>query len=121
MISKNRPDLKTTLDNAMREIEHDKPFYKEDLYKEYMSAEKYEVLTEEERRWISGHGAIRIGYYKEDSGISKVDQKTGEVVGAINDYIKHATDCLGNQTLQFELVGFDTQPEEHAALHDKEH
>lgn len=116
VVSKDRPDLKVELDNAMREIEHDKPFYKEDLYKEYMSGETYEVLTEEEQSWMNQHGTIRVGYYKADSGVSKVDPDTGEVVGAINDYIKHAESCLGNQTLKFELIGFNTQAEEHEAL-----
>ena len=119
VVSRDRPDLKVELDNAMREMEHDKPFYKEDLYKEYMSAETYEVLTEEEQNWINSHGSIRVGYYKYDSGVSKIDSKTGEVVGAINDYIKHAESCLGNQTLKFELIGFDTQDEEHKALKER--
>ncbi len=116
VINKDRPDLKVELDNAMREIEHDKPFYKEDLYKEYMSTESYEVLAEEEQNWLDRHGAIRVGYYKGDSGVSMIDSDTGELVGGINDYIKHASDCLGNRVLEFELIGFDTQPEEYEAL-----
>lgn len=115
-INKDRGDLKTKLDNAMREIEHDKPFYKEDLYKEYMSAESYEVLSEEEKSWLLKHGMIRVGYYKGDSGVSRIDENTGEIVGAINDYIKHAKNCLGNQRLKFKLIGFDTQPEQYKAL-----
>lgn len=116
VVSKSRPDLKAELDNAMREMEHDKPFYKEDLYKKYMSAESYEVLSDEEQDWLSRHGTIRVGYYKNDSGVSKVDPDTGEPIGGINDYIKHATDCLGNQTLEFELIGFDAQTKEYEAL-----
>lgn len=116
VINKNRPDLKKELDNAMRKIEHDKPFYKEDLYKKYFSSESYEILSEEEQNWLNQHGVIRVGYHKGDSGVSVIDSDTGEIIGAINDYIKHATGCLGNQVLKFKLIGFDTQPEQYEAL-----
>lgn len=115
-INKNRPDLKAELDNAMRKIEHDKPFYKEDLYKKYFSAESYEILSPEEQNWLDQHGVIRVGYHTGDSGVSVIDPDTGKIVGAINDYIKHATNCLGNQVLKFKLIGFDTQPEQYEAL-----
>lgn len=116
VINKNRTDLKAELDNAMRKIEHDKPFYKEDLYKKYFSAESYEILSQEEQNWLDQHGAIRVGYYTGDTGVSAIAPDTGELIGAINDYIKHATDCLGNQILKFKLVGYDTQPEQYKAL-----
>ena len=115
-INKDRPDLKKEIDNAMRQIEHDKPFYKEDLYKKYLSAETYEILSEEEQLWLAGHGDIRVGYYKEDSGVSMTDPDTGELVGALNDYVEHATDCLGNQTMHFKLIGFDSQQAQYEAL-----
>ncbi len=116
VINKDRADLKDKLDNAMRQIEHDKPFYKEDLYKRYFSAESYEILSPEEQDWLDLHGSIRVGYCRGDSGVSMIDPDTGELVGAINDYIRHATDCLGNQALQFELIGYDTQIEQYEAL-----
>ena len=49
VISKNRPDLKEALDNAMRRIAHDKPFYQDDLYQRYLSAQSVEILSTEER------------------------------------------------------------------------
>lgn len=116
VINKDRTDLKVELDNAMRKMEHDKPFYKEDLYKKYFSAESYEILSQEERSWIEQHGEIRIGYYTGDTGVSAIAPDTGELIGAINDYTKHATSCLGNQILKFKLIGFDTQPDQYEAL-----
>ncbi len=33
------------------------------------------------------------------------------MIGVLGDYIRFAADCLDNQTLDFELVGFDSQEE----------
>lgn len=120
VINKDRPEIKEELDNAMRRIEHDKPFYKEDLYKKFLSSESYEILSEEEQRWLEQHGTIRIGYYKQDNGVSVINPENGELIGVINDYVKHAIHCLGNQTLHFELIGFDSQPEQYEALKNGE-
>ena len=118
VINKNRQDIKDELDNAMRRIEHDKPFYKEDLYKKFLSSESYEILSDEEQSWLNQHGSIRVGYYKNDDGISVINPDNGELIGIINDYIEHAANCLGNQKLKFELIGFDSQPEQYEALKD---
>ena len=116
VMNKERKDLKNELDTAMRRIEHDTPFYKEDLYKKFLSAKSYEILTQEELDWIKKHGKIRIGYFKNDVGVSMIHPEYGNLVGVINDYIKHAKDCLGNQELKFDLVGFDSQEEQFYAL-----
>lgn len=115
-INKNRPDLKEKLDNAMRKMENDKPFYADELYKKYLSAASSPVLSTEEKDWVDEHGAIRIGYLKNDYGFSSVDARSGEPVGVINDYIHFAADCLGEQTLQFQLAGFDSADEQMQAL-----
>lgn len=117
-INKNRPDLKEALDNAMRSMEYDKPFYSDDLYKQYLAAESVAVLSNEEKDWLAEHGAIRVGLLKEDNGVSKYDEETGTYTGVINDYVNYATDCLGNHALNFELTGFDSQDEEVQALKD---
>lgn len=111
-INKERPDLKEELDIAMRQIQHNTPFYADDLYKRYLSSNSLEVLTEEEHEWLTQHGSIRIGYLKNDSGISLDKAENNRPVGIINDYVDFASDCLGRQALQFELVGFDSQEEQ---------
>ena len=72
-VSKKRPDLKKKLDQAMQRIEKENPFYTEDLYKRYLSANSIETLTDEEQNWLEEHGAVRVGYLKSDVGISRVD------------------------------------------------
>ena len=115
-INKDRPDLKEELDNAMRALEEADPFYTADLYKRYFSLDYTPILTGEEKAWLRKHGAIRMGFWTSDRGVSTYDPATGELAGAITDYLQFATGCLGNQELEFQLVGYDSKEEELAAL-----
>ena len=115
-INKDRSDLKEELDNAMRALEEADPFYTADLYKRYFSLDYTPILTGEEKAWLRKHGAIRMGFWTSDSGVSTYDPATGELAGAITDYLQFATGCLGNQELEFQLVGYDSKEEELAAL-----
>ena len=120
VINKDRPDIKEELDNAMRKMQNDKPFYADELYQRYLSATSAAVLSSEEQDWLEKHGPIRVGWLNNDSGVSSEDTESGEVVGVINDYINFAADCLGNRKLDFELVEFDSQEEQIQALKDDE-
>ena len=55
-VSKKHPDLKEELDQAMQKIERENPFYAEDLYKRYLSANSLETLTDEEQNWLEQSG-----------------------------------------------------------------
>ena len=62
------------------------------------------------------NGAIRMGFLTSDSGVSNFDPATGKLTGAITDYIQFATGCLGNQELEFQIVGYDSIEAELDAL-----
>ena len=115
-INKNRPDLKEELDDAMRALDEAVPFYTADLYKRYFSMDYTPILTGEEKAWLKEHGAIKMGFLTSDSGVSTFDSATGEFTGVITDYIQFAADCLGNQELEFQLVGYDSKEAELDAL-----
>ena len=115
-INKDRPDIKEELDDAMRALEDDAPFYTADLYKRYFSLDYTPILTGEEKTWLREHGAIKMGFLTGDSGVSTFDPATGELTGAITDYIQFAIDCLGNQKLEFQIVGYDSKETELNAL-----
>ena len=115
-INKDRPDLKEELDNAMCALEDSNPFYTADLYKKYFSLDYTPILTGEEKAWLKEHGAIRMGFLKDDIGISTFDPATGELTGAITDYIQFAIGSLGNQELEFQIVGYDSKETELDAL-----
>lgn len=107
-INKKRPDLKKELDNAMRSMEYDKPFYADELYQRYLASQSVAVLSGEEKEWLSNHGAIRIGYLNNDGGYSTLDAKRGKVVGVINDYVNYAKKSL-DHTLKFQLIAINEQ------------
>ena len=115
-INKDRADIKEELDNAMRALEDADPFYTADLYKRYFSLDYTPILTGEEKAWLKEHGAIRMGFLTGDSGVSTYDPATGEITGTITNYIQFARDCLGNQELVFQMVGYDSQKAELDAL-----
>ena len=115
-LNKNRSDLKEELDNAMRALDEAAPFYTADLYKRYFSLDYIPILTGEEKAWLKEHGAIRMGFLTSDRGVSTYDPATGEFTGVITDYIQFAADCLGNQELEFQLVGYDSKEAELDAL-----
>ena len=116
VLNKDRSDLKEELDNAMHALDEEAPFYTADLCKKYFSLGYKPILTGEEKAWLKEHGAIRMGFLTSDSGVSTYDPATGEITGTIIDYIQFAADCLGNQELEFQLVGYDDKEAELNAL-----
>ena len=116
VLNKDRADIKEELDNAMRALDEEAPFYTADLCKKYFSLDYKPILTGEEKAWLKEHGAIRMGFLTSDSGVSTYDPATGEITGTITDYIQFARDCLGNQELEFQLVGYDDKEAELNAL-----
>ena len=116
VFNKDRSDLKEELDNAMHALDEEAPFYTADLCKKYFSLDYKPILTGEEKAWLRKHGAIRMGFLTSDSGVSTYDPATGEITGTIIDYIQFAADCLGNQELEFQLVGYDDKEAELNAL-----
>lgn len=119
-ISKSRPDIKEALDSAMRRIRDDNPFYTDELYQRYLSAQTSAFLSSEEKEWLTQHGDIRIGYLNNDTGVSVLNQTTGRLTGVITDYVELARNCLQGETLKFELKGYDTRTEQLEALHNNE-
>ena len=116
VLNKDRPDLKEELDNAMHALDEEAPFYTADLCKKYFSLDYKPILTGEEKAWLRKHGALRMGFLTSDRGVSTYDPATGEITGTITDYIQFAADCLGNQELEFQLVGYDDKEAELNAL-----
>ena len=120
VINKDRSDIKTELDRAMRQLDQDSPFFKADLYKKYFTLDYNQILTGEEKSWMKEHGAIRIGFLSTDPAIFFMDKETGQLTGTLAEYVSYAKDCLGNQTLEFVLQEYDNYDELIRALQDRE-
>ena len=119
-INKERSDIKTELDRAMRQLEQDSPFFKADLYKKYFTLDYNQSLTGEEKSWLEEHGSIRIGFVNNDPAIFSMDEETGKLNGMLAEYISYAKDCLGNQRLKFGIQEYDDYNEMLQALQDRE-
>ena len=119
-INKERSDIKTELDYAMRQLEQDSPFFKADLYKKYFTLDYIQVLTGKEKVWVEEHGGIQIGFLNNDPAIFSMDEETGKLTGMLAEYISYAKDCLGNQTLEFNIHAYDDYDEMIQALRNRE-
>ena len=119
-INKERSDIKTELDWAMRQLDQDSPFFKSDLYKKYFTLDYTQILTGEEKSWMEEHGDIRIGFLNNDSTVFSMDEETGKLTGILVEYISYAKDCLGNQILDFDIQEYDDYNEMLQALQDHE-
>ena len=119
-INKERSDIKTELDYAMRQLEQDSPFFKADLYKKYFTLDYIQVLTGKEKVWVEEHGGIRIGFLNNDPAIFSMDEETGKLTGMLAEYTSYAKDCLGNQTLEFNIQAYDNYDEMIQAMQDRE-
>ena len=119
-INKERSDIKTELDYAMRQLEQDSPFFKADLYKKYFTLDYIQILTGKEKVWVEEHGGIQIGFLNNDPAIFSMDEETGKLTGMLAEYISYAKDCLGNQTLEFNIQAYDNYDEMIQALQNRE-
>ena len=106
-MNKERSDIKKELDSAMGQLDKDSPFFKADLYKKYFTLDYTQFLTGVEKSYIEDHGSIRIGFLDNDPVVFSMDQRSGQLSGTLTEYISYARDCLGNHTLDFDIVAFD--------------
>ena len=119
VINKERSDIKTELDRAMRQLDQDSPFFKADLYKKYFSLDYSQILTGEEKSWLEEHGSIRIGFLNNAPAVFSMDEETGKLGGTLTEYISYAKDCLKNQTLEFDMQAYDDYDEMLQALQER--
>ena len=119
-INKERSDIKTELDYAMCQLDQDSPFFKADMYKKYFTLDYNQSLTGGEKSWLEEHGDIRIGFMNNDPAIFSMDETTGKLTGMLSEYVSYAKECLGNQTLKFNIQDYDDYDEMLQALQNHE-
>ena len=119
-INKERSDIKTELDWAMRQLDQDSPFFKADLYKKYFTLDYCQSLTGGEKSWLEEHGSIRIGFLSNDTAVFSMDEENGKLTGMLAEYFSYAKDCLGNQTLEFNIQEYEDYDEMIQALQNRE-
>ena len=120
-VSKKRPDLVTELDAALNRIQDENKYYDQQLHDKYLkSAEANLYLSNLERKWISNHGAIRVGYQDNYLAFCARDPETGELTGALADYLEYASTAFENARVEFEPIAYDTMAEAIEAMKNGE-
>ena len=120
VMNKERSDVKTELDWAMRQLAQDSPFFQADLYKKYFTLDYNQILTGEEKSYLEEHGDIWVGFLNNDPAIFSMDEETGKLTGMLSEYISYAKDCLNDQTLEFNMKSYDNYDEMTQALQEHE-
>ena len=86
----------------------------------YFTLDYNQSLTGGEKSWLEEHGDIRMGFLNNDPAIFSMDKETGKLTGMLAEYISYAKDCLGNQTLEFNIQAYDNYDEMIQALQEHE-
>ncbi len=116
-INKNRPDLKQDLDVAMNRLFEDNRDFNQQLTEQFNRAGSVNsFLSPEEKEWVEKHGTIRVGYRAGFLPFCGTDGKTGELTGALADYLSFAETCQKNAKLSFEARAYTTVDEALQAL-----
>ena len=108
-VNKDRPDLLAELDAAMSRLQDESKYYNQKLYEKYFKnsgTDRY--LSVDELEWLSQHGTIRVGYQDNYLAFCAKDETTGELTGALKDYLDYASTGMENAHLDFEAVAYPT-------------
>ncbi len=108
-VSNAQPELLTELNAAMYRIQDENQFFNQELASKYLQTSNANLfLSTDEKAWLAEHGTIRVGYQDNYLAFCATDPETGELTGALKDYLEAATDCLENAQLQFEAIAYPT-------------
>ncbi|MBQ7516583.1 MAG: transporter substrate-binding domain-containing protein [Schwartzia sp.] len=108
-VNRNRPDLLDDLNAALSAIHEDDPNFSQRLSDETLSLTKTNAfLTPSQEDWLRKHGPVRVGYRDNYLPFCAKGSKTGDLTGALREYLVHAAASLKNADLRFETVPYPT-------------
>ena len=73
-------------------------------------------MSNTEKEWLNEHGTIRVGYQDNYLAFCAKDPKTGELTGALKDYLDYASTAFENGHIEFETIAYPTASEAMEAL-----
>ena len=107
-VSKKRPDLLAELNTAQSEIAVNEPNYINALRnKFYPVSISSRAFSDAEKKWISEHSKLRVGYLKNYLPYSDTD-KNGEVTGLVKDLVPKMFEELGLSSIEVSYSGYDS-------------
>ena len=106
-VSKERPDLLAELNNALSSIQDEDPYYNQRVSDEQIRLTKTNAyLPANLEDWLEEHGTIRVGYRDDYLPFCGTDKTTGDLTGALKDYLTYASNCLKKAQIKFEPVAY---------------
>ncbi len=108
-VNKNRPDLLSELNGALSSIHNENRHFNHEMYEQFINTSGANAfLSGDEMDWLAGHGPIRVGYQDNYLAFCSTDKSTGELTGALKDYLAYSETCMKNARLSFEPKGYPT-------------
>ena len=108
-VNKDRKDLLNELNNAMSSIQDENRYYNQQMSEKYLLRSGVNAfLTAKEKKWLKKHGPIKVGYQDNYLAFCAKDKDTGELTGALKNYLEEATRCLKNAKVEFKPKAYDT-------------
>ena len=108
-VKKDRLDLLAELDAAMNRIQDENKYFNQQLHDKYLlSANTERYLNSGEKEWLAKHGTIRVGYQDNYLAFCARDGETGELTGALKDFLDSASAALENVRVDFKPVAYPT-------------
>lgn len=108
-VNKDRPDLLSELNAAMSRIHDEDPYYNQKMYERFVQNRGSNAfLKSAEREWLASHGTIKVGYQDDYLAFCAEDSQTGELTGALKDFLDDASDCIANVHLDFDAIAYPT-------------
>ncbi len=101
----------------MVRIQEENAHYNLQLQEKYMRYSGANMFfTENEQKWLSAHGAIRVGYLDDYLAFCARDRGSGALTGALQAFLTMAAQGMQNATVAFEAVPYATTTEAIQAL-----
>ena len=109
-VNRERPDLLDELNAAMNRIQAENRYYTQQLSQKYIITYGSNLfLGAEEKDWLDRRdGTIRVGYMDNFLAFCAADKETGELTGALKDYLEDAAVCFSGTHINYQAIAYPT-------------
>ncbi len=109
-VNRDRQDLLIELEAAMNRIQDENKYYNEQLHDKYLAnTDTDRYLSAREQNWLDTHGkTIRVAYQDNYLAFCASDPETGELTGALKDFLAYASTALDDNDIDFKTVAYPT-------------
>ncbi len=110
-VSKAHPELLRELDSAMLRIQAENSYYAQQLTEKYIhSSGANKLLSASELDWLAAHqNTIRVGYRAQYLAFCARDKNTGELTGALKEFLALAPGFVQNAEITFEAAAYPSK------------